>query len=262
VRRAAARCDETNGCKYVSVWFDAGFRMYADGECDAAGLGGAIVSTYMRGDASPFPPPSLSPSPPPSASPPPPPNPSPAAGGAPPPPSTPPAVVSTFKLSGDVADFTETKKAAIKTMIATAASVAETAVTVKVMAASVTVESTITLASAADATAAKGLLSAGVLASKESLETALAADPELSTFTVVAAPTVATGDEACARPCKAYTCGDLQHGFACSYTNRLGCDCTGCCAAATASTPALPKVCGNGLEWNWDSKQCELICAA
>ena len=125
---------------------------------------------------------------------------------------------------------------------------------------------------------------------------------------MVAAPTVATGDEACARPCKAYTCGDLQHGFACSYTNRLGCDCTGCCAAATASTPALPKValgfssrvqamprrcshesrlgrqptttcavpshlsaaitlplpqvCGNGLEWNWDSKQCELICAA
>ena len=130
---------------------------------------------------------------------PPPPAPSPPGGPTPPlPPPNPPnppspapppsAVTVAFTLSGDVADYDSTKQDAIKGVVATAAGVAASAVTLDIQAASVTVTATIAVADTAAAHSMKTTITtSGALSSQSDLQTALTS-AGLTGVTVTSAP--------------------------------------------------------------------------
>jgi hypothetical protein len=165
---------------------------------------------------SPPPPP---PSPPPSPPPTPPPSPSPASPPLPPPspppspPPTPPPspspgaiahqVTTRFMLDGTITDFDAAAQVSIKTVLAREADVSTSAVTLTLTAGSVIVQADIVLATAEGANFAASQLSAGVLASSETLETALntqfkadGVDATASVQAIVDAPeVVSTGDD-------------------------------------------------------------------
>jgi hypothetical protein len=165
---------------------------------------------------SPPPPP---PSPPPSPPPTPPPSPSPASPPLPPPspppspPPTPPPspspgaiahqVTTRFMLDGTITDFDAAAQVSIKTVLAREADVSTSAVTLTLTAGSVIVQADIVLATAEGANFASSQLSAGVLASSETLETALntqfkadGVDATASVQAIVDAPeVVSTGDD-------------------------------------------------------------------
>ena len=154
------------------------------------GYGGGYGGDYGGGTVSPGPLPPAPPSPPP-PSPPPlspappsiPPSPVPPPPSAPPPPPLPPlvpgATLSTFRVSttftlgGSVADFDETARASTRAVLATAAGVNASAVTLTVSAGSVVVTSEIIYESPAAATVSVSAMASGVLASASALQTAL-----------------------------------------------------------------------------------------
>jgi len=106
-----------------------------------------------------------------------------------------PTIVTTaFTASGDVSDFTPSKKEGIKTVFATAAGVDPSVVTVTVTSASVLITVAIAFSSPAAATSAVSTLSTGILANQGSLAAALqAAVPSIVVQAIVTAPTIAAG---------------------------------------------------------------------
>jgi len=166
-----------------------------------------------------------------------------------------PAVSVGFTLSGSVADYGTAERTAIRDVIAAGASVPPTDVEVSIMAASVQVEATITVADEAAAAATKTSLSTGLLANADSLQTKLVAGG-LPTAAVVLAPTVAVGT--CSRKCGAYECSYLKPILSCEQTERLGCSCAKCCSNDVGSKE-LPNICGPGLEWDSPTKKCQII---
>ena len=106
-----------------------------------------------------------------------------------------PIIVTTaFTASGDVSDFTPSKKEGIKTVFATAAGVDPSVVTVTVTPASVLITVAIAFSSPAAATTAVSTLSTGILANQGSLAAALqAAVPSIVVQAIVTAPTIAAG---------------------------------------------------------------------
>ena len=149
----------------------------------------------------PPPPPSPPPSPPPPSPPPPSPPPT-------PPPSPSPGaiahqVTTRFMLDGTITDFDAAAQVSIKTVLAREADVSTSAVTLTLTAGSVIVQADIVLATAEGANFAASQLSAGVLASSETLETALntqfkadGVDATASVQAIVDAPeVVSTGDD-------------------------------------------------------------------
>ena len=149
----------------------------------------------------PPPPPSPSPSPPPSQPPPSPspspPLPAPAPSPSPsslltPPPPTLNYISSTFSAPGDVGDYGTTEKTAIATVFAREAGVQVSDVTVTIVSGSVVVTTVVAVPEVA-ATATAATLSSGILSSTTSLQTALRAQPALSSVSIsaiTAAPTV------------------------------------------------------------------------
>ena len=103
-----------------------------------------------------------------------------------------PTIVTTaFTASGDVSDFTPSKKDGIKTVFATAAGVDPSVVTVTVTSASVLITVAIAFSSPAAATTAVSTLSTGILANQGSLAAALqAAVPSIIVQAVVTAPVI------------------------------------------------------------------------
>lgn len=103
-----------------------------------------------------------------------------------------PTIVTTaFTASGDVSDFTPSKKEGIKTVFATAAGVDPSVVTVTVTSASVLITVAIAFSSPAAATTAVSTLSTGILANQGSLAAALqAAVPSIVVQAVVTAPVI------------------------------------------------------------------------
>ena len=103
-----------------------------------------------------------------------------------------PIIVTTaFTASGDVSDFTPSKKEGIKTVFATAARVDPSVVTVTVTSASVLITVAIAFSSPAAATTAVSTLSTGILANQGSLAAALqAAVPSIVVQTIVTAPVI------------------------------------------------------------------------
>jgi len=106
-----------------------------------------------------------------------------------------PTIVTTaFTASGDVSDFTPSKKDGIKTVFATAAGVDPSVVTVTVTSASVLITVAIAFSSPAAATTAVSTLSTGILANQGSLAAALqAAVPSIVVQAVVTAPVITSG---------------------------------------------------------------------
>jgi hypothetical protein len=100
-------------------------------------------------------------------------------------------VTTAFTASGDVSDFTPSKKEDIKTVFATAAGVDPSVVTVTVTSASVLITVAIALSSPAAATTAVSTLSTGILANQGSLAAALqAAVPSIVVQAIVTAPVI------------------------------------------------------------------------
>ena len=134
------------------------------------------------------PPPSPSPSPPLPA---PAPSPSPSSLLTPPPPTL-NYISSTFSAPGDVGDYGTTEKTAIATVFAREAGVQVSDVTVTIVSGSVVVTTVVAVPEVA-ATATAATLSSGILSSTTSLQTALRAQPALSSVSIsaiTAAPTV------------------------------------------------------------------------
>jgi len=106
-----------------------------------------------------------------------------------------PTIVTTaFTASGDVSDFTPSKKDGIKTVFATAAGVDPSVVTVTVTSASVLIAVAIAFSSPAAATTAVTTLSTGILANQGSLAAALqAAVPSIVVQAIVTAPVITSG---------------------------------------------------------------------
>ena len=106
-----------------------------------------------------------------------------------------PIIVTTaFTASGDVSDFTPSKKEGIKTVFATAAGVDPSVVTVTVTPASVLITVAIAFSSPAAATTAVSTLSTGILANQGSLAAALqAAVPSIVVQAIVTAPIIIAG---------------------------------------------------------------------
>ena len=106
-----------------------------------------------------------------------------------------PIIVTTaFTASGDVSDFTPSKKEGIKTVFATAAGVDPSVVTVTVTPASVLITVAIAFSSPAAATTAVSTLSTGILANQGSLAAALqAAVPSIVVQAIVTAPVITSG---------------------------------------------------------------------
>ena len=106
-----------------------------------------------------------------------------------------PIIVTTaFTASGDVSDFTPSKKEGIKTVFATAARVDPSVVTVTVTSASVLITVAIAFSSPAAATTAVSTLSTGILANQGSLAAALqAAVPSIVVQAIVTAPVITSG---------------------------------------------------------------------
>jgi serine/threonine protein kinase len=103
-------------------------------------------------------------------------------------------VTTAFTASGDVSDFTPSKKEDIKTVFATAAGVDPSVVTVTVTSASVLITVAIALSSPAAATTAVSTLSTGILANQGSLAAALqAAVPSIVVQAIVTAPVITSG---------------------------------------------------------------------
>ena len=130
----------------------------------------------------------------------------------PPPPPSPPSpspgaivhqVTTRFMLGGSVTDFDAAAQVSIKTVLAREADVSMSAVTLTLTVGSVIVQADIVLATAEGATFAASQLSAGVLASSETLETALntqfkadGVEATASVQAIVDAPEVlSTGDD-------------------------------------------------------------------
>ena len=113
----------------------------------------------------------------------------PPAPNAPPSPAPPPSAVSVvFTLSGDVADYDTTKQDTIKGVVATAAGVATSAITLDIAAASVTVTATIAVADTPTAQSLKtSLATSGDLSSQSSLQSALTS-AGLTGVTVMSSP--------------------------------------------------------------------------
>jgi len=139
------------------------------GSGEAGSGSGEGSGDYMPSPTPPSPPP---PSPPPPS--PPSPSPSPAPGLPPPAPGVAVFKVSTeFMLSGSPADYDAAAQTAIKTVLATAANVSPSAVSLNITAASVLVAADIFFETQASASAGATSLSTGVLANAATLETAL-----------------------------------------------------------------------------------------
>jgi hypothetical protein len=102
----------------------------------------------------------------------------------------PPTVTVSFGLSGDASSYGATEKTALQNVVATAASVSPSRVTIEVTSGSVLVQATISAANDASAMGVKSTLATGVMASTSALTTALAAQSSLASFSVTAAPTV------------------------------------------------------------------------
>ena len=112
-------------------------------------------------------------------------------------------VTTRFMLGGSVTDFDAAAQVSIKTVLAREADVSMSAVTLTLTVGSVIVQADIVLATAEGATFAASQLSAGVLASSETLETALntqfkadGVEATASVQAIVDAPeVVSTGDD-------------------------------------------------------------------
>ena len=103
-------------------------------------------------------------------------------------------MTTAFTASGDVSDFTPSKKEGIKTVFATAARVDPSVVTVTVTSASVLIAVAIAFSSPAAATTAVSTLSTGILANQGSLAAALqAAVPSIVVQAIVTAPVITSG---------------------------------------------------------------------
>jgi hypothetical protein len=113
---------------------------------------------------------------------------------------TPSTATASFTLSGAVTDYGTAEKAAIQKVVAGAAGVPLSSVTITISSGSVVVVATIEVATSTAATTVQGALTSGIMASANALETALTAEPALATFTVEAAPTVAVAERVVPSP--------------------------------------------------------------
>ena len=193
-------CDETTYFEGIpenlicSLWLDAGHSCSTKWEdvcaVDHSGGDNSITLSSVGCSQCPLPSP-----PPPSPPPTPPPSPSPGAIAH--------QVTTRFMLGGTITDFDAAAQVSIKTVLAKEADVSMSAVTLTLTAGSVIVQADIVLATAEGANFAASQLSAGVLASSETLETALntqfkadGVDATASVQAIVDAPeVVSTGDD-------------------------------------------------------------------
>jgi len=166
-------------------------------------------------------------------------------------------VSGSFVLAGDVGVYGTSEVGSFAATIASGAGVLPSDVTVTISAASVRVDATINVPSEAAADTAKSSLASGILQSAQTLSTALASNG-VEGATVLSTPTVTTS-ASCANPCAGATCAQGR-SLPCSFTERMGCACEGCCDATSTLPP--PDYCGAGLQWDASSRKCEVACAA